>query len=58
MITPTYSYEEMRDLIRRANCSKDIEIIKYLIRVEGKRYAWQDLHKMFKQLTVVERMIS
>jgi hypothetical protein len=55
---PTYSFEEMRDLIRKANCEKDVQIIRYMIRLEGKFYAWQDLHAMFKQLQVVERMIG
>lgn len=55
---PSFTYEEIRDLIRQINCMQDVHTIKYLLRSEGKRYTLNEIHALHRQLQIAEINLS
>jgi hypothetical protein len=54
---PTYSFEEMRDLIRKADSQQDIKVIAFLLRIEGKRYDLHHIHALTRSFILVRAKI-
>lgn len=55
---PSYTFEEMRDLIRKADCEKDVSAIAHMLRVEGKRYSVCEMTKLSTAFQKVKKIIE
>jgi hypothetical protein len=57
-MAPTYTFEEMRELIRKSDCEKDLSVIAFVLRLEGKRYPLTQIQALARRFREARFKIS